>query len=923
MARRHLSLALLTASLSFAGTGSGILAQHDYDPLGDRTVSLKIDPHSSAGQSFVLPAAADSAVAIRMKVMKSGTPGALEYRLGLQPGAADLAHGSVPAGAVTAYFETFVRFDLHGAKLPAGRTLHITLSQAPGGAGHYEVWGTTSAGEEGPINFDYGAVTPAYAGGEAYDGAGNALPATDLAFQVVSARFAPRSEEPFAFMRDLTGPARYRKARLLNARSGAGEVRLDGSWQIETPAGAAEVVRTAVEGFRRFLAGEMNVPTTHGPKTIEFRIDRQGLSKPESFRLSVTTGNITITGYDDRALMRGLYYLQDEMDLRQAPVLTIGTITRGPRYSPRISCAAMYAGDELNPGGDPYTDGLLERMSRAGFNAIFVWAKLHELGRSPALPELGTGAGEKLTRLNALVDRASRYGIDVYLYVALDPLPAAFFDKHPDARGIARQMNSFYGSGYLLCTSAPVVQRFIREATASVFRAAPGIKGAIMIPYGEGLYNCRANARLNTCPRCSNRSRDGVLSELIGLISQGAHSVNPNASVVAWTYTWPESDPSRAQLIAQLPKDTIWLQTFEKEGLIRRDSVVDPAYDYTIALLGPSENFRLQVPLVTKAGLPLWIKTESMISQEYVQCPYIPVPQRFIERYRRIARYPQATGLFMNWSHNGFQPSRIADLVKWYTWDPLPEDDSVLRRMAERDFGSRAAPLFVEAWNKLSEAIASYPLSDNTSRNGPFQKGPAHPFFWDAAYRPHHHDKRQFFNSLEWTQPWDIQIAGKYFGRMERGWTEGVRLMRQATALTAPEDRSEARRELGLATVQLSCVRTALHLIEFFRLRSELATAPNRPEVLGKMRQVLEDEKRNAAMALEFVDEDSRLGYTNGGNGITNGGVRAGIFTAASIRKKLAGIDRLLDVEIPRATAAVNHDIGNHGPSARNRSVRP
>lgn len=909
---------ILVAGLLFGGAREGVLAEHDYDPLGDRVVSLKIMAGSSAGQSFVLPAAGNRAAAVRMKVMRAGTPGPLRYRLGSRPGAAGLAEGSVPAGAVTAYFETFVRFDLHGARLPAGEKIYITLSAEGAGSGHYEVFGTSGAGEEGAVNLDYGAATPAYAAGEAYDGAGHPIASTDLAFQVVTSSFSNRDEEPFAFLRQLTDPVRYHKARNRQSLPGRDEVRLDDSWRIEMPTGAAEVVRTAASGFRQFLAQEMDIRLANGSKPIELRLSREGLNKPESFRLSVEPEKITISGYDDRALMRGLYYMQDVMDLRQAPILKTGSLTRSPRYSPRLSCAPMYAGDELKPDGDPYTDGLLERMSRAGINAIYVWAKLHELGRSAALPELGADADAKLARLNAMIGRALRYGIDVYLYLTLDPMPAAFFEKHPDARGVARQFNSFFGSGYLLCTSAPVVQRYIREATASLFRAAPGAKGAILIPLGEGFYNCRTLPRVNTCPRCSNRSRDEVISELTGLVAQGAHSVNPKAAVVVWTYTWPESDPSRAGLIARLPKDVTWMQTFEKEGLIRRDGIVDPAYDYTIALLGPSENFRTQMPLIGKAGLPLWIKTESMISQEYVQGPYIPVPQRFIERYRRIARYPRTTGLFLNWSHNGFQPSRVIDLVKWFTWDPLPPGDDVVRQMAERDFGERAAPLFVEAWKKLSDAIASYPLSDNTSRNGPFQKGPAHPFFWDEAYRPRHHDKRQFFNSLEWTEPWDVDIAHKYFGRMERGWTGGVRLMRQAVAATAPEDQREARRELGLATMQLSCVRMALHLMDFYRLRRQLATAANRGEVLARMRQVLEEEKRNARMALEFVDEDSRLGYTNGGNGITNGGERAGIFTAASIRKKVAQIDYLLDTGIPRAMEAAKA-----GPSAGNASVRP
>lgn len=902
MVNRAFLPALLLAALSLSAAPNGVLAEHDYDPLGDKVAALRIDAATTAGQSFVPPSGAEASVALRLKILRAGSPGTLEYRIGTTPGGSQIAQGTLPPEAVTPLFETWVQLDLHGARLTAGQKTFVWLAQS-GGAGHYEAYGTDTAGEEGPINLDYGWRTKGYADGEAYGPGGQAQPAVDLAFQLIPAGFAPKTEEPFAFLRELNGPIQYRRARFANARPAAGEIRLDNTWRIQPPAAAPLVVRTAIDEFERFLAGAMNVRLTGSAKSITLKVNRTGLTKPEAFRLEITPAGITVNGYDDRALMRGLYHLQDLMDLRQAPLLKAGTILRSPRYSPRITCGPLYAGEELKPDSDPYTDGMLARISHSGFDAIFVWSKLYQVGRSAALPELASEADVKLARLNAIVDRAAKYGIDVYAYVTLDPLPASFFDNHPDARGVARNFNSFYGQGNLLCTSAPVVQRYIQEATASLFRGAPGIKGAILVPLGEGLYNCRTYPKVNTCPRCSNRHRDDVIAELIGLIAKGAHSVNPKASVVTWTYTWPDSDPARAELIPKLPKDTIWLQTFDKEGLIQRDGVTDIAYDYAISLLGPSENLKLQLPLVKKAGLPLWIKTEAMISQEYVQTPYIPIPQRFIERYRRIAQYPQTTGIFLNWCHNGYQPSRVVDLVKWYTWDPMPEGDSIVRQMAQRDFGDQATPIVVNAWNRFSQAIGEYPLSDNTSRNGPFQKGPAHPFFWDEAYQPKHHEKRQFFNSLEWTQPWDVAITAKYFRRMETGWAEGVRLLQQAVAMAAPEDRREARRELGIATMQLSCLRMALNLIDFIHLRRELATTTDRPAVIAKMRTLLEAERANSLMALEYVDEDSRLGYTNGGNGITNGGVRAGIFTAGSIRKKLAQIDHLLNVELPRAAS--------------------
>jgi len=861
------------AGLAAATCAGQVLLQHDYDALGDRVTAVAVRAGESAVQSFTAPQGGGTAAGLRLKLRRVGSPGPLAWRLG------DVASGELAPEGVQPYFEAWAALPVKPVALVPGRRYEIRIT-AGAGSGYYEWYGTTGQGPETAVNQDYGVSTPA----------------ESLAFQVLGPAGAPANiEEPFRFIGELIAPQRYRRARHWKQRGGADEVTLDATWSLELPPSAGPAARTAAEEFREYLGQSMGI-TLQG--TGEHRIVAATggqMTTPEGFTIELKPGGITITGADDRGMMRGLFHLQDLLDLRQAPILKTGTLVRTPRYNPRITCAPFLAGEELEPESDPYTDGLLSKIAHSGYNAIWVWGKLYELGRSPALPELGAEAPARLARLKALVDRAARHGIDVYVYFTLDPLPPAFFEKRPEARGIERSAGRFFGTpGYLLCTSAPVVQRWLEEAAASVFRGAPGLRGAIMIPGGEGMFNCRSGHGPSACPRCANRARDEVLAEMLKLVQRGVHSAAPRAEVATWTYTWPETDPTRAGLIARLPRDMVWLATFEKEGIIRRDSVEDRAYDYTISYLGPSDNFRLQLPLVEKTGMPLWVKTEAMVSQEFVQAPYIPVPQRWIVRYRRIAAYPRVSGLFMSWNHYGFVPSRAAELAKWYTWDPMPEGSELLLEIARRDFGAAAAPLFVQAWERLSDAIGNYPLSDYTSRTGPVQKGPAHPFFTDPGYQPRHGQRRQFYNHLNWTLPWDIPIARKYFGAMERSWANGVELLHKAAAAVAPEDRAEASREIGIAEMQLSCISMALNLMEFYQLRAELGGPADAKVIRRRMGYVLEKEKENALRALPWVEADSRLGFANGGNGLTNGGVRAGIFTAAAIRKKLAQIDRAL-----------------------------
>src|SRR4030095_9744244 len=118
-----------------------------------------------------------------------------------------------------------------------------------------------------------------------------------------------------------------------------------------------------------------------------------------------------------RGVMRALQYLEDRLSFRKAPILEPFREVRAPLYSPRITSTPFYARVELEEGSDPYSDELLSRISHYGFSAIWIWAELFEVGRSSAFPELKNSVEARQRRLQAVVDRAARRGLDVYLYL--------------------------------------------------------------------------------------------------------------------------------------------------------------------------------------------------------------------------------------------------------------------------------------------------------------------------------------------------------------------------------------------------------------------------------------------------------------------------------------------------------------------------
>ena len=124
------------------------------------------------------------------------------------------------------------------------------------------------------------------------------------------------------------------------------------------------------------------------------------------------------------------------------------------------SYLAVYGDPLVESRLDPYPDGFLQRLSAVGVNAVWLHAVLRELAPGgAAFPEFGAGHERRLTNLRALVERAKKYGIRVYLYMN-EPraMPNAFFKNRPEVAGVrdGARVNT-----RALCTSHPAVRQWM------------------------------------------------------------------------------------------------------------------------------------------------------------------------------------------------------------------------------------------------------------------------------------------------------------------------------------------------------------------------------------------------------------------------------------------------------------------------------
>ena len=95
-----------------------------------------------------------------------------------------------------------------------------------------------------------------------------------------------------------------------------------------------------------------------------------GVTTGEGFSVTAGADEIKVKSTTDRGIMRGIYWLQDEIRSHQAPVFKTGTVIRNTRFPTRITTSVYIGGLRYTESSRPfiYTDGLLERISHDGFN---------------------------------------------------------------------------------------------------------------------------------------------------------------------------------------------------------------------------------------------------------------------------------------------------------------------------------------------------------------------------------------------------------------------------------------------------------------------------------------------------------------------------------------------------------------------------
>ena len=635
------------------------------------------------------------------------------------------------------------------------------------------------------------------------------------------------------------------------AAAAADETVIDENWLISFASDApASVVDTAKDLQDYFLVSmDMELKLCPGGDKGIFLEISKDVTGDGTFVLSVTADSVKISASGDRAVHFGGVYLEDIMNLREAPFLKRGTEKRERLITPRIVHSGW--------GMDKFPDAHLNAILHAGFDAITIFIKDIDLTQTGYLD------------INDVIFRAAKYGIDTYLY---SYLPAY---KHPDD---------------------PDADEFFENVYTRLLNYHKGVKGVMLV--GESAVfpskdPATTGKRWTESDPGDSRPSPGWwpctdYPAWITKVRDAVRKAIPDAKIIFNTYNWGWTDLEvRKRFLKNLPEGVIVQVTFDIFSKIRRENLPCVAMDYTASVCKPGYYFDSECHAAAEYGVPLLSTANTAgMTWDFGDVPYIPVPQQWIRRFRELDRFRRECGLtrFYDCHHYGWWPSVITEIGKWYFQSPQCDPDEMLRRLAVRTAGRAGAEKLLEAWNFWSDAIPHLPAT-NEDQYGPLRVGPSYPLIFAPNLTrtmggkeikfptaPHAHFGYHIIKTLY--QPFEninqppggirYPVELRELDTFLSLWDKGLAAYEQALAAAPERKRAELEAELNLGRFIRCSAATCRNVKQWWLLNQALISSADREKslkLLDEIEALAKAEIENAKSAIPFVEKDSRLGW--------------------------------------------------------------
>ncbi|MBQ8396924.1 MAG: hypothetical protein IJX53_01850 [Clostridia bacterium] len=452
-----------------------------------------------------------------------------------------------------------------------------------------------------------------------------------------------------------------------------------------------------------------------------------------------------------------------------------------PRFRERIiySYCALY-GDTFADRAlldASFPDELLAAYAALGVTGVWTQAVLYTLAPYPFEPSLSAGCETRLEGMRYLVAKLARHGLKLFLYLN-EPraMPLDFFAAHPDLRGRVDE-----GSGYAcLCVSTPEVQAYLRGASRFLCENVPGLGGYLTITASENLTNCYSHARAGgcTCLRCAKRQPSEVYADVNRCLWEGAASVDPNFTVLAWNWSWggrQASDTTRAALEA-MPREIGVMCVSEERVKKLVGGVETSVIDYSISVEGPGDYARGSWAAARETGHPAYAKLQLGNTWEMAAVPCVPAFEKIYRHLRRIAEEGMVDGVMLGWTLGGFPSPTLAIAQAFYDAEHIP----TLEEIYAAAFPGGDIPALTAAFHQLSEAFDEFPFHLGVAYYAPQLYGCANLLY--PAPTGYHATMVGFpYDDLDkWRAIYPRQVFIGQLEKLSTGWHVGAEMLADA-----------------------------------------------------------------------------------------------------------------------------------------------
>ncbi|MGH2623902.1 MAG: hypothetical protein ACRDE7_09565, partial [Sphingobacterium sp.] len=317
-------------------------------------------------------------------------------------------------------------------------------------------------------------------------------------------------------------------------------------------------------------------------------------------------------------------------ELSQQTDLSIDLQRQESMFSPRLAYPyfALFGDPLLSPSDDSYPDAYLNKIQSKGVDSIWMHIVLSKISPFPWDEKQSKHWEKRLQNLSKLVERASRKGIKIFLYLN-EPRnqTAEFFAKYPNLKG----------SGNSLCTSKVEVQQYLTESLALVCEKVPGLGGFFSISASENPTHCWSHNKGSECVECGPKGPAKVISSLnnlyIDAINLGFEKLLEKAEksaelhikpkLVVWDWGW--QDGIAEEVLPSLKKDSISFMSVSEWNLpIKRGGIESQVGEYSISSIGPGPRASKHWEIAKRNNILCMAKIQANNSWEIGAVPYIP-----------------------------------------------------------------------------------------------------------------------------------------------------------------------------------------------------------------------------------------------------------------------------------------------------------